>query len=145
MRMVRPVSRPYALRFIENRFSLRGTLRIVVLTVVLGGVLNGNSTARAAQVPVVAVSQRPARTVEPLAIGLFVAGAGRTVPRANAIAAIERGTVENAVLGGRPTGKRKIRVAFVVPRYRTPAIIYVVLPPPGRHSNDRRYAVFVVA
>src|SRR5207302_5817538 len=98
----------------------------------------------AAQVPVVVVSQRPARTVEPLAIGLFVAGAGRTVTRADAIAAIERGTVENAVLGGRPTGKRKIRLVFSVPRNRTSAIIYVVLPPPGRHTNDRRYAIFVV-
>src|SRR6266536_1933252 len=78
MRRERPVSRPYALRFIENRFSLRGTLRIVVLAAILGGVLNGNSTAAAAQIPVVAIPPngwiglRPSSNV---AFGLYVPGA----------------------------------------------------------------------
>src|SRR6266487_2797505 len=109
MRRERPVSRPYALRFIENRFSLRGTLRIVVLAAILGGVLNGNSTARAADVAVF-VAPVTLRIPANGAAGLFVPGAGATVTREDAIASLERGSVENALLGGKPSGRPRIRV-----------------------------------
>jgi cytochrome c551/c552 len=132
------------LRFIENRFSLRGTLRIVVLAAGLGAALNGNSTAQAAQVPVVAVSQVPARIQGPVAAGLYVPGAGANVSRAGAIASIERGEVENAVLGGKPDGERRIRVTFTPPPDPRGRIIYIGLPPPGTHRNDRRYPILVV-
>jgi len=111
----------------------------------LGGVLNAIPTADAAQAPVVVVpatgwSPYPAGNV---AAGLYVPGAGSTVTRANAIAAVERGRVTNAVLGGRPGGKRKIviRTAGSVP---SPGIA-LALPPPGRHDNNRRYGIRVVA
>ena len=77
------------------------------------------------------------------ALGLYVPGAGATVTRADAIAALERGRVKNAVLGGRPGGKRKItvRIADSVP---SPGI-GVVLPPSGPHDNNHRYSVLVLA
>lgn len=61
---------------------------------------------------------------------------------ANAIAAIERGQVANAVLGGRPGGKRKVvvRLGDSLPE---PGIGAVV-PPPGRHDNNRRFSVLVL-
>ena len=105
---------------------------------------NGSTTGDAAQVPVVTVAHRPERTVEPVAVGLFVPGVGATVTRADTLAAIERGKAENALLGGRPKGRREIRVSFTAPRSRHSAIIYVGLPPPGRHANDRRYPIVVV-
>jgi cytochrome c2 len=111
----------------------------------LGALLNGNSTAAAAQVPVVVVSKAPPnRTVEPIAVGLYVPGVGSIVGRTDTLASIERGTVENALLGGRPGGKRKIRVSFAAPQGRSAGIIYVVLPPPGRRPNTRRYPIWIV-
>jgi hypothetical protein len=106
--------------------------------------LNGNSTALAApppQVPVV-VTQIPRDE----AMGLFVPGAGATVSRKGALAALVRGKVENAVLGGTPGGRPEIQVTFVrrgMPLPYLPVAIYVELPPPGRHPNTRRYPIVV--
>jgi len=74
------------------------------------------------------------------AIGIFVPGAGTTVTRASALASLLRGKVENAVLGGVPSGRPLIRLA------RRPAAltIYVQLPPPGRRANTRRYPIAIV-
>lgn len=95
--------------------------------------------------PVVVVSKAPPnRTVEPIAVGLYVPGVGSIVGRTDTLASIERGTVENALLGGRPGGKRKIRVSFAAPQVRSAGIIYVVLPPPGRRPNTRRYPIWIV-
>jgi len=116
------------------------------LAAILGGVLNGNSTAAAAQIPVVAIPPngwiglRPSSNV---AFGLYVPGAGATVTRANARASIERGRVQNAVLGGRPSGRAKIMIQSS-DAVSGPAI-YVVLPPPGRHQNTHRYGIAIVA
>jgi hypothetical protein len=87
-------------------------------------------------------SQR--QVFEPIAVGLFVPGSGATVNRADTIASIERGQVENALLGGRPSGKREIRVTFRIPRPRPARIIYVALPPRGQHANNRRYRIAIV-
>jgi hypothetical protein len=114
------------------------------LLVLLGPLLNGNATASAAQAPVVVVSQPPPRTTEPTAAGLYVPATGATVTRADTLAAIERGEVENALLGGRPKGKPKIHVSFSAPRSRPHGIIYLTVPPPGRHHNVRRYRIWIV-
>jgi cytochrome c551/c552 len=116
------------------------------LPLLLGLVLNGNSTARAAQVPVVVLPAQGGFGDVPqarLAFGLYVPGAGATASRADTLAAIERGRVENALLGGKPSGKRKISVR-TQPATSIPAI-YVMLPPPGRHPNTRRYPIAIAA
>jgi hypothetical protein len=83
----------------------------------------------------------PGRT-PPGALGLYVAGAGGTVTRAGAIASLERGKVENALLGGKPGGKVDVQLVHVAAN--GPAV-YVQLPPPGTHSNTHRYLVSVDA
>ena len=51
--------------------------------------------------------------------------------------------MENALLGGEPSGERKIAVQ-TSPMTSVPAI-YVVLPPPGRHPNTQRYPIVIAA
>jgi cytochrome c551/c552 len=77
------------------------------------------------------------------AVGLYVAGAGGTISREGAIASLERGKVENALLGGKPGGKLLVDLRFGG-RAQRPAV-YVELPPPGEHSNTRRYLVAIDA
>ena len=77
------------------------------------------------------------------AFGLYVPASGATVTRAGTLAAIERGRVENAALGGVPSGRTKIRLTRSATS-RSPTI-YVTVPPPGRHPNTRRYSIVVVA
>jgi cytochrome c551/c552 len=59
------------------------------------------------------------------------------------IASLQRGKVENALLGGKPGGKVLVDLEFGKAANR-PAV-YVQLPPPGEHSNTRRYLVAVDA
>jgi hypothetical protein len=94
--------------------------------------------------PPVAVVVAPADEVRAAAAqgaaGLVVPGAGPTVTREGARAALVRGRVRNAVLGGTVGGKPLIRLA------REPAAvtIYVALPPAGETHNVRRYPVAIV-
>jgi hypothetical protein len=94
--------------------------------------------------PPVAVVVAPAAEVraagERGAAGLVVPGAGPTVTREGARAALVRGRVRNAVLGGTVGGKPLIRLA------REPAAvtIYVSLPPGGETHNVRRYPIAIV-
>jgi cytochrome c551/c552 len=115
------------------------------LPLLLSPVLNGNSTAHAAQVPVVVRESASWQGFPPhgVAFGLYVPGSGSTVSRANALASIERGRVANAALGGRPSGAAKIHVTRSATN-ASPAI-FITLPPPGRHRNMRRYSIAVVA
>jgi cytochrome c551/c552 len=130
------------LRFIENRFSLKGTTRIVVLLLLLGAALNGNSTAGAARVAVVVVPPFELATYAHRgAVGLLVPGAGATVSRTGALASLERGRVTPALLGGVPGGPVLVRPAT---KPGSQVTLYVALPPPGRSANDRRYPVAVV-
>jgi hypothetical protein len=80
-----------------------------------------------------------------IAIGLYVPGAGGTVSRKGAIASLRRGKVENALLGGRPSGKVIADLVFAVPEEPAVPAAYVALPPPGKHPNTRRYLVVIAA
>jgi len=78
-------------------------------------------------------------------VGLLVPGIGPTTNLRQALAALVRGEVENARLGGVPSGPPLIGADAVTgfPTGR-PAII-LALPPKGRPlSNDKRYYVAVV-
>jgi cytochrome c551/c552 len=77
------------------------------------------------------------------ALGLYVPGAGGKISREGTIASLRRGKVENALLGGKPGGKVLVDLEFGKAG-RRPAV-YVQLPPPGEHSNTRRYLVAVDA
>jgi cytochrome c551/c552 len=84
----------------------------------------------------------PALPPDAVAVGLYVAGAGGTVTREGAIASLERGKVENALLGGKPGGRIEARLTNGA---ATGPAVYVTLPPLGTHSNTRRYFVGIVA
>jgi hypothetical protein len=76
-----------------------------------------------------------------LAFGLYVPGAGATVTRADAIAAIERGRTENSLLGGHPSGRRKITVTT-----RQPASvpqINVAVPRRAGKSGNHPYLIVI--
>jgi Cytochrome c len=117
---------------LEARF----TRRIVATLIVAAALLNANSTAQAARPLIRVVSSIPAGA----AVALYVPGAGGTISRASAIASLRRGKVENARLGGTPSGR--VAVDLTVRAASGPAV-YVTLPPPGRHANTKRYRVGV--
>lgn len=75
------------------------------------------------------------------ALGLYVPGAGGTVSRAGAIAALRRGTVENDL--DKPHGKILVDLAFGVPIEPLQPGVYISLPPPGEHPNTKRYGVMI--
>jgi len=76
------------------------------------------------------------------AVGLYVPGAGGTVSRAAAIAALRRGTVANVL--GLPHGRILVDLAFGLPEQPLQPGVYVSLPPPGEHPNTKRYSVMIV-
>ncbi len=78
------------------------------------------------------------------AFGLYVPGAGGTISRDGAIASLRRGKVENAVLGGKPTGKILVDLVSRLPAGFEGRLIVVALPPPGEHPNTKRYPVAIV-
>jgi mono/diheme cytochrome c family protein len=88
----------------------------------------------------------PAQELEQLqqqaALGLYVPGAGGTISRAGAIASLERGKVENALLGGKPGGTVLVDLVFGSPA--GPRAVVVTLPPPGQHHNTRRFRVAIL-
>jgi cytochrome c551/c552 len=75
------------------------------------------------------------------AVGLYVPGAGASVSRADAIAALRRGAVPSNL--GRPHGKILVDLAFGVPARPLQPGVYVTLPPPGEHPNTKRYGVMI--
>jgi mono/diheme cytochrome c family protein len=78
----------------------------------------------------------PADYADRAAVGLLVPGAGPTVTREAALAALLRGKLEHDLLGGIASGKTLIELgASAGPE------ILVSLPPPGRSENDRRYPI----
>src|SRR5215207_326010 len=78
----------------------------------------------------------PAEYADRAAIGLLVPGAGPTVTRESALAALLRGELEHDLLGGTAPGDNRIELG----RGDRPEIL-VALPPPGRTDNDVRYSI----
>ena len=78
----------------------------------------------------------PAEYADRAAVGLLVPGAGPTVTRESALAALLRGELEHDLLGGTTPGEPLHRAR----RPGEPEIL-VSLPPPGRSENDRRYPI----
>jgi cytochrome c551/c552 len=121
---------------LEARGFTRG---IVAVLIVAAGALSGGSTAQGALPLIYVVPAVPAGAA---AIGLYVPGAGGTITREGTIESLRRGKVQNALLGGKPGGD--ILVELTNRRPHGPAV-YVELPPPGKHSNTKRYLVAVAA
>jgi cytochrome c551/c552 len=111
---------------------------------VTAGFLGVSGTAQARPKVYVIPSQGVFVSREFGAIGLYVPGAGGTVSRAGAIAAIRRGKVESAALGGKPHGKILVDIVFGVPDLQVKRAVLVELPPPGKHPNTRRYSVVIL-
>lgn len=83
---------------------------------------------------VVAPGTIPRFITQPAAFGLFVPGRGGTVSREGAIESLRK-----------PSGRILADVAFGLPHQLAPEpIVYVELPPPGRHPNTKRYWVAFV-
>jgi cytochrome c551/c552 len=107
---------------------------------VIAGALNAGATAGAALPATIhAVTELPPDVV---AVGLYVPGAGGTISREATVASLERGKVENALLGGKPGGRIQARITTGP---ATGPAVYVTLPPAGSHSNTKRYLVGVAA
>ena len=78
----------------------------------------------------------PADYADRAAVGLLVPGAGPTVTRESALAALLRGKLEHDLLGGIASGETLIELGAAA----GPEIL-VSLPPPGRSENDTRYPI----
>jgi Uncharacterized protein conserved in bacteria len=116
--------------------------RIVAAGLVAAGFLGASATAQARPTIYVIEPGSPTGGARP-ALGLYVPGAGGTVSRAGTIAALRRGKVENAALGGRASGKILADVVFGVPDNPVEPAAYVTLPPSGTHPNTTRYLVAI--
>jgi hypothetical protein len=116
---------------------------MVAVGLATAGFLGVSGTAQARPKVYVIPSQGFFVTREFGAIGLYVPGAGGTVSRAGAIAAIRRGKVESAALGGKPHGKILVDIVFGVPDLQVKKAVLVELPPPGEHPNTKRYSVMI--
>jgi len=108
-----------------------------------GAFLGTSGTAQARPKVYVIPSNGVFITRERGAIGLYVPGAGGEVSRAGAIAAIRRGKVESAALGGKPHGKILVDIVFGLPELQVTKAVLVELPPPGEHPNTKRYGVMI--
>ena len=117
------------------------TRGIVATGLVAAAFLTGSATASAAR-PVIYVAPTVPKAG---AVGLYVPGAGGRISRAAAIASLRRGKVENFLLGGRPKGDLIVDIkSGGVPPGTKPPFVVVTLPPPGVHSNTKRYSVAIV-
>jgi len=105
---------------------------------VTGALLAASGTAQARPKVYVIPSHGSFLRHERGAIGLYVPGAGGTVSRVGAIAAIRRGKVESAALGGKPHGKLLVDIVFGLPESQVKQAVLVELPPPGEHPNTKR-------
>jgi hypothetical protein len=110
---------------------------------VTAGFFGASGTAQARPKVYVIPSNGVFITREFGAVGLYVPGAGGVVSRAGAIAAIRRGKVESAALGGKPHGKILVDIVFALPELQVKKAVLVYLPPPGQHPNTTRYGMMI--
>jgi cytochrome c551/c552 len=106
------------------------------VAVVAAAFLGASAAAAQARptIYVVAPGTIPRFITQPAAFGLFVPGRGGTVSREGAIESLRK-----------PNGRILADVAFGLPHHLVPEpIVYVELPPPGRHPNTKRYWVAFV-
>jgi hypothetical protein len=113
-------------------------LKTGVLAVALLGALA--APAQASRLSVVVVPPFDPSTYARGAVGLLVPGAGETVSGEGARAALVRGRTEKSLLGGVPGGEPKIALS----KSPGPVTIYISLPSPGTHRNNRRYPIAIV-
>ena len=86
-----------------------------------------------------------ARLAKRGAVGMLVPGVGPTTNRRQALAALVRGAVENARLGGVPSGPVIVNAASATGFPTGHPEIILTLPPRGRPIlNDRRYPIAIV-
>ena len=74
------------------------------------------------------------------AVGSMVPASGSTVSRRTALLSLTHGKLENSLLGGKPGGKPLISLGGP----SAPVMIYVTLPPPGKHHNLDRYPIAIL-
>jgi cytochrome c551/c552 len=105
------------------------------VAVVAAGFLGASAAAQAGpSIYVVAAGTIPRFITQPAAFGLYVPGKGGTVSREGAIESLQR-----------PNGRILGNVVFGLPHHPVSGpIVYVELPPPGRHPNTKRYWVAFV-
>jgi hypothetical protein len=110
-------------------------VRLALALLALALLLPGRASAGVEIVP----PFDPAGYADRAAVGLVVPGAGPSVTRAGARAALEQGRLEHDLLGGVPHGERKLEVGR-----EGGSEIRIALPPPGKSENDRRYPVAIL-
>jgi hypothetical protein len=89
---------------------------------------------------VVAPAARVAQLAEQGAAGLAVPGHGPTVSREGALASLRTGEIADSLTGGVPGGPALATIGL----RPGPVTVYVAVPAPGEHANDRRYPIAVV-
>ena len=113
----------------------------IVATALLALAAGPAPASAATRVSVVLVPHLdPAAYASRGAVGLYVPADGTRVTRDGALAAIVRGKVYDSVSGSKPTGP----VLFRPSRTPGPVTVYLELPLPGSHPNDRRYPLAIV-
>jgi hypothetical protein len=117
----------------------RWTIRILAAALVVLTLVPAASAARHSVTVVVASELSLDEAASGGAVGLMIPGAGSSVSRESALASLVRGKVENALLGGKPSGKPKITLGGP----RGDITIFVTLPPPGKHHNVLRYPITI--
>lgn len=112
----------------ENR-----TMRVVLAVLVLLAAAPAQAGVR------VVPPFDPAKYVDRAAVGLLVPGAGSTVTRESALAALLRGKLEHDLLGGIATGRNRIELGA-----SGGPVVLLALPPPGRSDNHVRYPIVLL-
>jgi hypothetical protein len=118
----------------------RSFLSIVALGIAVTAAVPAAAAPSEPVAVIVAAASSPVFRSPRAAHGLLVVGEGATVSRRGALASLVRGEMGNAIVrGGLPGGEPLIVLSQRPARFT----FYVVLPPPGRHHNVKRYPIAV--
>jgi hypothetical protein len=120
--------------------------RAAILTVTALFAVCGAASAETFRVVVVpGLELSDLRTLESRgAVGLLVPANGPVTGRRQALAALERGAVENSYLGGIPPGAARIQVEEATRVPASGSVIVLGLPERERLDNDRRYPIAIL-